>query len=365
MKPAVTLAQAQTDMNLQLAQLGREHPDAIKGWHPLVVPLYQELVGASRRMLLVLLGAVMLVLLIACTNAANLLLARATARQREIAVRAALGAGRSRLVRQMLAESLLSSLLGGAAGAAIAVAGVQALTSLLPADFPRAGAIHVNAAVFAFTLLIALATGVLFGLAPALQAARTDLQQTLRESGRGSTGSVRQLWLRNALVVGEVSLACILLFGAGLMLRSFVNMLRADPGFRPQHALTAAISLPHAKYKTAKEVVAFYDRLNAALNHIPGVGSAGIGSDLPWTGYDDNIAGFTIEGRQPPPHQDFHARYHTADENYFQALGIPLVRGRFFTPHDNMNGPLVIVINRIMARMYWGTDDAVGGRVTF
>jgi predicted permease len=236
---------------------------------------------------------------------------------------------------------------------------------MLPADFPRAADIHVNAAVFAFTLLIALATGVLFGLAPALQAARTDLQQTLRESGRGSTGSVRQLWLRNALVVGEVSLACILLIGAGLMLRSFVNMLRTDPGFRPQHVLTAGVSLPYAKYKTGKERVNFYNRLVAVFGAIPGVRSAGIGSDLPWSGYDDNISGFAIEGRQPPPHHDFHARYHVASENYFQALGIPLVRGRYFTPHDDIHGPLVVIINRVMARMYWGTDDIVGGRISF
>jgi predicted permease len=365
MKGGVTVAQAQADMNLQVAQLGREHPDAIQGWHPLVVPLYQELVGPSRRMLLVLLGAVALVLLIACANAANLLLARATARQREVAVRAALGAGRSRLVRQMLAESLLISLLGGVAGAVIAVAGVRALTSLLPADFPRASDIHVNGAVFAFTLPIALATGVLFGLAPAMQAARTDLQQTLRESGRGSTGGARQLWLRNALVVGEVSLACILLIGAGLMLRSFVNLLRTDPGFRPQQVLTAGVSLPDAKYKTGKDIAAFYDRLSAVLSGIPGVRSAGLGTDLPWTGYDENISGFTIEGRQPPPHQDFHARFHVASENYFQALGIPLVRGRYFTPHDNKNGARAIIVNRIMAQMYWGTDNAIGGRVTF
>jgi predicted permease len=149
------------------------------------------------------------------------------------------------------------------------------------------------------------------------------------------------------------------------MLRSFVNLLRADPGFRPQHVLTAGISLPNVKYKTGKEVLAFYERLNAALSGLPGVIAGGLGSDLPWTGYDDNISGFTIEGRQPPPNKDFHARYHAASENYFQTLGIPLVRGRFFTPHDNIDGTLVIIINRIMARMYWGSDDAVGGRITF
>jgi predicted permease len=366
MKSGLTVAQAQADMDRLVAQLAREHPNTTLGWHPVVVSLYRELVGASRGMLLVLLGAVALVLLIACVNAANLLLARATGRRREIAVRAALGAGRLRLVRQMLAESLLISLLGGGAGALLAVAGVRALTSLLPADFPRAGAIHVNGTVFAFTLLIALATGVLFGLAPAFEAARTDLQHTLRENGRGLSGSARQLWLRDALVVAEVSLACVLLIGAGLMLRSFMNMLRADPGFQPQHVLTAAVSLPNATYKTGKEAVAFLDRLSIVLNGIPGVRAAGIGSDLPWTGYDDNIGGFTIEGRQPPPHQEFHARYHAATEGYFQALGTPLLRGRFFTPLDNMTAKqAVIVVNRVTAERYWGTLDAVGGRITF
>jgi predicted permease len=364
LRDGVSIAQAQAGMDALVAQLAREHPDNTRGWHPMVVSLYQELVGPSRRMLLVLLGAVGLVLMIACANAANLLLARATARQREIAVRAALGAGRSRLVRQMLAESLVISLAGGALGAVLAIGGVRALALLAPADFPRAAAIHVNGAVFAFTFAIALATGVLFGLAPAMQAARTDLQQVLREGGRGASAGTRQLWLRNALVVGEVSLACVLLAGAGLLLRSFVNMLRADPGFRPQRVLTAAISLPGAKYKTGKDIVGFYDRLNRALGALPGVRAAGIGSDLPWTGYDENFGGITIEGRQPPPGQDYHARYHVATEDYFQALGVPLVRGRFFTPHDNMNGRPVIIVNRAMAR-YWGDEDPVGRRITF
>jgi len=366
LKPGVTLAQAQADMDAQVAQLAREHPGTTRGWRALVLPLYQELVGPIRRMLLVLLGAVGLVLLIACANSANLLLARATARQREIAVRAALGAGRSRLVRQMLAESLLISLLGGALGAGMAVGGVRALVALLPADFPRATDIHVNAAVFAFTFLIALATGLLFGVAPAMQAARTDLQQVLREGGRGSTAGARQLHLRDVLLVGEVSLACVLSIGAGLMLRSFVNILHTDPGFRPERVMTASISLPDAKYQKPKDKIGFYIRLKRHLGALPGVRAAGLGSDLPWTGYDDNISGFTIEGRQPPPGQQFHARYHAASEDYFRALGIPLVRGRFFTPHDDLSASPVIIINRIMARMYWGSEDAaVGGRITF
>jgi predicted permease len=365
LKDGVTVAQAQADMEMQVAQLGREHPDNITGWHPLIIPLYTEMVGSSRRLLLVLLGAVGMVLLIACANAANLLLARATARQREIAVRAALGAGRSRLVRQMLAESLLISLAGGGLGAAIAVGGVSALTALLPADFPRAAAIHINPVVFAFTLAVALATGVLFGLAPAIQAARADLQHTLREGGRGATAGPRHLWLRNALVVGEISLACVLLIGAGLMLRSFVNLLRSDPGFHPRHVLTAALSLPDAQYHTRAEVIRFYDRLSTQLKAIPGVRFAGAGSDLPWTGWDDNLGGFTIAGQDPSNNDKHHARYHVASESFFEALGVPLLHGRFFTPHDDKDAPKAIIINRQMARMYWGTDNAVGGRITF
>jgi predicted permease len=364
LKSGITPAQAQAEMNGLIAQLAREHPDALEGWHALVVPLYQEIVGPTRRLLLVLLGAVALVLLIACANAANLLLARATARQREIAVRAALGAGRSRLVRQMLAESLLIALLGGSLAAGIAVAGVRTLVSLLPAGFPRADNIHVNAAVFAFTLLIALATGMLFGLAPALQAARTDLQQSLRDGGRGSTASGRHTRLRSILVVGEVSLACVLLIGAGLMLRSFVNLLRTDPGFRAEHVLTAGIALPDEHYKPAQAPL-FYRRLVTNLSSVAGVRAVGVGTDLPWTGYDDNFGGFTIEGKKPPAHEEFHARYHVAGPDYFRALGIPLVRGRFFTDGDSTDARLALIINQSMARRYWPNEDAVGKRITF
>lgn len=362
-KKGITPAQVHGEMDALLAQLAREHPDNDTGWQVLVIPLYQEIVGSSQRLLLVLLGAVALVLLIACANAANLLLARATARQREIAVRSALGAGRSRLVRQMLAESLLIALLGGGLGAAMAAGGVRVLVALLPAGFPRAGAIHVNAAVFAFTLLIALATGILFGLAPALQAARTDLQQSLRDAGRSSTAG-RHTRLRSALVVAEVSLACVLLIGAGLMLRSFVNLLRTDPGFRPEHVLTASVSLPDAQYKP-QQAPHFFERLVENLRTVAGIRAAAAGTDLPWTGYDDNIGGFTIEGKKPPAHDEFHARYHVASADYFRALGIPLLRGRFFHAGDTMNAPLALIINQSMARRYWPGEDALGKRITF
>jgi predicted permease len=364
LKKGVSSAQAQGEMNALIARVNRDHPGALEGWQTLVVPLYQEIVGPSQRLLLVLLGAVGLVLLIACANAANLLLARATARQREIAVRTALGAGRSRLVRQMLTESLLIALIGGALAIAIAAAGVRALVFLLPVDFPRADTIHVNAAVFAFTLFVALATGVLFGLAPALQAARSDVQDNLRSGSRGAGGSRAHLHLRSVLVVGEISLACLLLIGAGLMLRSFVNLLRADPGFRPEHLLTARVSLPDATYKPL-DTLRFWDSLSASLDSVAGIRAAGVGSDLPWTGYDDNVGGFTIEGKKPPANQEFHARYHVAGAGYFRAMGIPLVRGRFFTAGDNMKAPPAMIVNLSMARRYWPDEDAVGKRVTF
>jgi predicted permease len=363
LKPGVAPAAAQGEMNALIAQLAREHSGALDGWQALVIPLYQEIVGPSERLLLVLLGAVGLVLLIACANAANLLLARATARQREIAVRTALGASRMRLVRQMLTESLLIAFLGGVLAIGIAAAGVRTLVTLLPAGFPRADTIHVNAAVFGFTLLVALATGVLFGLAPALQAARTDVQDALRSGGRGATGNRGHLRLRSALVVGEVSLACLLLIGAGLMLRSFVNLLRADPGFRAEHLLTARVALPDAAYKPI-DAPRFWGRLCASLDSAAGIRAAGVGTDLPWTGYDDNFGGLNIEGRKAPAGQDFHARYHVASPGYFRAVGIPLVRGRFFTGGDDMKAPLALIVNQSMARRYWPNEDALGRRVS-
>jgi len=364
LKDGVQPAQANAEMNAMMAQLGREH-EGDTGWNVLVIPLYREVVGANQRMLWVLLGAVGMVLLIACANAANLLLARAAARQREVAVRLALGAPRRRLVRQMLTESLLISLLGGGLGAALAEGGVRALVALLPAGFPRAHDIHVNALVFAFTFLVSIATGVLFGLAPALQASRIDPKRGLYEGGRSSTGSARQGRLRNALVISEVSLACVLLIGAGLMLRSFLNQLHLNAGFKKDHVLTASLSLPQAVYKKDTDIARFYDRLMANLSTLPGVESAGAGSDLPWTGYDENAGGFTIEGKKAPPHQEFHARYHMATPDYFRALGTPLVRGRFFTEADKDGAPYVVIVNQAMAVRYWPNEVVIGKRFTF
>jgi predicted permease len=352
MKNGVTLAQAQAGLDALRAEMAKVHP-ADRGWNVMLIPLYQEIVGTSQRMLLVLLGAVGLVLLIACANAANLMLARATARQRELAVRAALGASRRRLIRQMLTESVLIAMVGGGLAAVLAGGGVKTLAALLPAGFPRTSAIHLNATVFAFTLIVSAATGILFGLAPAVHASRTDLHDSLREGGRGATGSRRQARLRGTLVIGEVSLACLLLVGAGLMLRSFLNLL------------TAGISLPAEQYKSRDAVARFYDQVVTNLGSLPGVQAAGAGTDLPWTGYDDNAGGFTIEGKKPPPHEMFHARYHVVTPGYFQALGTPLVHGRFFTQGDNRDAPAVLIINQAMAHRYWPGQDPIGWRITF
>jgi predicted permease len=322
-------------------------------------------VGSSQRILLVLLGAVGMVLLIACANAANLMLARATARQRELAVRLALGAQRSRLIRQLLTESLLIALVGGAMGLALAVGGVKALVSLLPVGFPRAHEIHVNAPVFLFTLLVSAATGIVFGLIPALQASRTDPKSWLHEGGRTSTASGRQSRLRNALVISEVSLACVLLIGAGLMLRSLLNLLNENPGFQQEHVLTASLSLPFEEYKTPEAIGRFYDELTMSLSTEPGVESVGAGTDLPWTGYDENFGGWSIEGKPTAPGQEAHARFHVATPDYFRALGIPLVRGRFFNEGDKTGTQNVLIINEAMAKKYWPNEDAIGKRVNF
>jgi predicted permease len=214
-------------------------------------------------------------------------------------------------------------------------------------------------------LLISVGTGVLFGLAPALQASRTDPKEGLHRGGRATMGGGRQRRLRNALVISEVSLACVLLIGAGLMLRSFLNLLHLNPGFQTDHVITALLSLPRERYKSPQNALRFIQQLPEPMRSLPGVESAGVGSDIPWTGYDDNMGGFTIEGKQPAPHEEFHARYHMATPGYFRALGIPLLRGRDFTDADKIDAPLVLIINHTMAERYWPGEDVVGKRLTF
>ena len=365
LKDGVTTGQAYGELNAIMTQLGQQYPNGDKGWQVLVIPLYREVVGSSQRMLWVLLGAVGMVLLIACANAANLMLARATARRRELAVRLALGAQRSRLIRQLLTESLLIALAGGALGMVLAVGGVKALVSLLPVGFPRAHEIHVNTWVFLFTFVVSALTGIVFGLIPAIQASRTEPKSWLHEGGRTQTGSGRQSRLRGALVISEVSLACVLLIGAGLMLRSLLNLLNVNPGFQQEHVLTASLSLPYDNYKTTAVVGHFYDQLTTNLSTAPGVKSMGVGTDLPWTGYDENMGGWTIEGKPTPPGEENHARYHVASADYFRAMGIPLVSGRFFTDADKTGAPNVLIINESLKKNYFPNGDAIGKRITF
>ena len=364
LKSGVSPEQANSDLSAVLSQVAAEHPQS-KGWRVFLVPLYREMVGRTQLMLLVLLGAVGLLLLIACVNAANLLLARSSARVREIAVRSALGAARGRIIRQLVTESLVIGLAAGALGTVLAVGGVRVLVAGLPAGFPRAGEIRLDSAVFGVTLLVAVLTGLIFGLVPAVTAARTDLQQSLREGGRGATGGGRQLRLRNFLVVGETGLACVLLIAAGLMLHSFVNLMQADSGFRPQQVLTASISLPFENYRNGAQRGRFHEQLLASLQSLPGVQAAGLGTDLPWTGYDENTGGFTVEGRPSEYNNKTTARYHAASPDYFRAMGIPLLRGRFFTGRDGQDAPKIIVVNETMAKRYWPREDAVGKRISF
>lgn len=364
LKPGFTLTEADSEMNSIQAELGR-HFEGAQGWTVHAISLDSEIVGSSREMLLVLLGAVGMVLLIACANAANLLLSRAVARRREIAVRLALGARRARVIRQLLTESLVMAFLGGALGVLVAWAGVHALVSLLPAGFPRAQEIHVSGAVFAFTFLVTTAAGVLFGITPAVQSSRADPAQGLHEGGRTTMGGGGSTRLRNALVVAEISLACALLVGAGLMLRTFLNLLHLNPGFEQQHAVTATVSLPLVQYKDTPSIARFYDELMEDLRALPGVQAAGAGTDVPFTGYDENLGGFTIEGKVAPPHQEFHGRYHVATPGYFRALRIPLLSGRLFTEADKAGSPSVVIINHSMAAKYWGDQDPVGSRIDF
>lgn len=366
LRDGITPPQAQVELTAVMTQMGREH-QGDRGWHVIVTPLHTEIVGGTTRLLWTLLGSVTLVLLIACVNAANLLLARATIRGREFAVRSALGAKRSRLIRLLLTESVLLSTVGAALGACIAVVGVKTLVALLPPDFPRPGDIHVNGMMFLFTLTIAIATGVLFGLAPACQGSNVDLRTSLHQSGRSATSSAQMLRLRSGLVVSEVALACMLLIGAGLMLRSFANLLHTDPGFRARNVLTASISLRTPSYNYAKPetINRFYEQLLARLDSMPGVGAAGVGTDVPWTGYDENDGGFTIEGKKPAPGSDFHARYHSASADYFRTLGIPLVQGRFFDTRDQSDSSRSLIINQAMAKLYWPKENAIGWRIAF
>jgi len=363
-KPGVTLADAKADFNVIAERLAQQYPNSNDGWRIAIQPLHEEIVGRTRTTLLLLLAAVVFVLLIASVNVANLILVRATARERELALRQALGARSGRLVRQMLTESLLLALLGGAAGLVLARLALAALLALAPTQLPRLQTIGIDGRILAFALGVSMLTGVLFGLAPALQSLKLNVNELLKDGGRTASGGVARRRLRDALVVAEVALALVLLIGAGLLLRSFSRLQQTDAGFNPGRVLTANLTLPAARYKEPKQVARLYQSLLERLTALQGVRTAGLSSDLPWTGYDEN-SGFDIEGKTSQPGQEPSGRYHFVSADYFRSIETPLLAGRFFNSADSSEAPQVIIINQSLAQTYWPGETAVGKRITF
>src|SRR3954468_23278508 len=362
LKPGVSLEQAQANMNAVAQSQAQRYPETNTGIGVKVVSLQEQMVGDVRPMLVVLFGAVAFVLLIACANVANLLLARAAARHRERAIRGALGASRSRVVRLLLTESVLLAIVGGPVGLILAIWSLDFLVSLKPANLPRLAEIGVNRTVFLFTAAVSVLTGVLFGLAPAWQVSKSDLNEGLKESGRGGSDAPRRQRMRALLVISEVALSLVLLIGAGLMIRSFSRLLAVDPGFKPDHVLTAFVSLPVAKYPKHEEQVAFFDRLLERLRNVPGVGAAGAVTDIPL--YGGGSTGFDVEGRPPaPPGQRAMTDYRISSPDYFSAMGMRMVKGRAFTPHDTQDAPGVVIINETMVARYFPGEDPIGKRL--
>ncbi|HEX8179602.1 MAG TPA: ABC transporter permease [Pyrinomonadaceae bacterium] len=364
LKPGVTFEQARTELGGIWARLEQQYPD-LGGYGVNPVPLHTQIVGNVRPALFVLLGAVGFVLLIACANVANLLLARATARGREIAIRAALGAGRGRIVRQLLTESVLLALAGGVAGALLAMWGLGALKALAPADTPRLEQIGVDARVFAFALGLSCVTALVFGLAPALQASKPDLNETLKEGGRSDTTGGRGRRLRDLLVVSEIALTLVLLVGAGLLLKSFVRLQEFKLGYRPEGLLTASVSLPRAKYSERAKRVAFYEQLMERLRNSPGVeGVAAVGTIL--LSNTPNSTIITIEGRpNPRAAERTEVPFDATTPDFFKVMGTPLLRGRFFDARDRDGATPVAIVNETFARKFFPNEDPLGHRYLY
>lgn len=346
LKPGVRLEEAQAAMNVAANRLAAQFPDD-KNWRIQLTPLQADLVGKARPTLFILAGAVGFVLLVACVNVANLLLARATVRSREMAIRAAVGATRARLVRQMLTESITLATIGGALGLILAWSAVRALVALGPDQVPRLRAVSLDPRVVFATVVLSVLAGVLFGLAPAL-AASTDFRRSRP---------------RGMFVIAEVALTFVLLVGAGLLLRSFLALGRVDPGFNPHGVLTMNTTLSWAKLEGARRYTAFYERFVENLAQLPGVTAAGSSSNLPWTGANDNAL-FGIEGRLRQPNATPHAYYQFVSPDYLRAIGVPLLAGRWLAASDHFDAPRVVVVNRALALQHWPSVEAcIGQRI--
>jgi putative ABC transport system permease protein len=360
LRNGVSITQAEAEMNQISANLVREYPTAYSAAGVTLTPLKDYLVGDVKTALWALLGSVGFVLLIACVNVANLLLAWGARRQREVALRAALGAGRTRMVRQFLTESLLLSLLGGGCGLSLGWSGVALLQRIHLANLPRLQDVHIDGWTFAFSFGISLLTGLAFGLLPAFRASKLDLNEALKESGKSSAGKQRHR-LRGALVFADVALALLLLTGAGLMMKSFVRLLEVNPGFDPSHTLTLTLSLWGPKSADAP-AIAFFEQVLQRVRTLPGVESAGIVSQLPLGGNMDRY-GVHVEGKSlPNPEEDPSADRYSITPGYLRAMRIPLLRGREFDARDVVTSAPVALVNESMARQFWPGEDPVGKR---
>ncbi|MGH7553267.1 MAG: ABC transporter permease [Longimicrobiales bacterium] len=360
--PGATLERARADLASIANGIREQFQNEKVGFTFALVPLAEQLSGPVRPALLALLGAVGLLLLIACVNIANLLLARAGAREREVALKLAIGAGRGAIVRQLLIESVTLGLIGGAAGVLLAYWGIDALVALAPAGTPRIDEVAVDGRILGFALLLSAATGLVFGLVPALHLSRPNLSQTLREGGPRASGVRGRV--RNALVVTEMAIALTLLAGAGLLMKSFLRLQAVDPGYRPENVLTVNMLLPRTSYADAPQLTVFYDELLARLRRRPGVTTVGATSILPLSGNNSDV-GFLIEGRPLPSDRTEApvAWYRQVTEEYFAAIGMRIVQGRGFTERDRADAPPVVVINETMARRYWPNEDPIGKRI--
>jgi putative ABC transport system permease protein len=364
LKPGVTFEQAQNEMNLIGARLEQQYPDFNARWGVTVVPLRTQFTGEIRKPLLVLLGAVGLVLLIACANVANLLLARAASRKREIALRAGLGASRWRITRQLLTESVLLSVFGGGLGLLLAVWGTRALLALSPPELIDLRSTAVNLPVLAFTIVITLITGIVFGLVPALEASRFDLSEPLKESGRNVIGGTRAQRVRNVFVVAQVALALVLLVGAGLLMKSLNRLQSVESGFDPNNLLTMRVSLPMRKYDSDPKLINFFKQATDQISAIPGVESAGAINTLPFDGPYSGT-NLDIEGQPPrPAGQHLTTGVCVTDANYFQTMHIPLKRGRLFTQQEVTEMRHVVVVNEAFAHDIFPGQNPIGQRVT-
>jgi putative ABC transport system permease protein len=360
LKPGVTLEQAQAEMNLIAGNLEKQYPDFNTRSGVRLIPYHNDLVYDYSEALWLILGAVGCVLLIACANVANLLLARATARYKEIAVRAALGASRRRVIRQLLTECLLLSLVGGLLGLLLAWWGTEALVKLIPEDMPRLAEINIDRWVFGFTLLISAVTGVVFGLAPALQASKIELTEAMKEGSRGAGGGRGRL--RSALVVAEIAIALVVLIGAGLLLQTFRRLQQVDLGFKAGNALTASVVLPLARYPKNEQITAFYQALLERVKALPGVEAVSAIAPLPLSGDMFRIS-FEVEGRNIPKGELPSSHFRSISLDYFSVMKIPLLAGRAFTERDNAIAPGVVIVNEAFANRHFPNENPIGKHI--